>query len=248
MTAPSRGDGRRRVRTWALFLRGVRDGLPIGAGYFAVSFAFGIQARAVGLGAWETLALSGSNLTSAGQFAGLSLIQAGASLAAMALTQLVINLRYCLMSCALSQKLAAGTPFWHRWLIAFGVTDEIFAVSAAVRGSLRPAYSYGLIAVSWPGWAGGSVLGVLAGNALPGSATNALSMALYAMFVAIVVPAAKADRRVLGVSLAAAVLSAGAFFAPGLSALSEGMRVVLATVAAAGAAALLRPVGEGRDG
>ncbi len=222
-------------------LRGLRDGLPIGAGYFAVSFAFGIQARVLGLTAWQTFVLSGSNLTSAGQFAGLAVIEAGGSLAAMALTQLVINLRYCLMSCALSQRLAGDVPLWHRALVAFGVTDEIFGVSIGFPHRLRPAYSYGLIAAAWPGWAFGSLTGALAGNVLPRLAVDALGMALYAMFVAIVVPAAKADRKVLGVALAAAALSAAFAFLPCLSALSAGMRIVWVTVLVAGVAALLFP-------
>ena len=229
-------------RSVLLFLRGLRDGLPIGAGYFAVSFAFGIQAVAAGLDAFQTFVLSGSNLTSAGQFAGIGVIKAGGALAAMALTQLVINLRYCLMSCAISQKLAPGVPFWHRWLIAFGVTDEIFAVSVAAHGRLRPAYSYGLIAAAWPGWAGGSLLGAVAGDILPATVSQALAMALFAMFVAIVVPAARADRRVLLASLSAAALSAALAYAPWTAALSEGMRVVLVTLLVAGAAAWLCPL------
>lgn len=229
-------------RSALLFLRGLRDGLPIGAGYFAVSFAFGIQAVAAGLDAFQTFVLSGSNLTSAGQFAGIGVIKAGGALAAMALTQLVINLRYCLMSCAISQKLAPGVPFWHRWLIAFGVTDEIFAVSVAAHGRLRPAYSYGLIAAAWPGWAGGSLLGAVAGDILPATVSQALAMALFAMFVAIVVPAAQADRRVLLASLSAAALSAALAYAPWTAALSEGMRVVLVTLLVAGAAAWLCPL------
>ncbi len=229
-------------RSALLFLRGLRDGLPIGAGYFAVSFAFGIQAVAAGLDAFQTFVLSGSNLTSAGQFAGIGVIKAGGALAAMALTQLVINLRYCLMSCAISQKLAPGVPFWHRWLIAFGVTDEIFAVSVAAHGRLRPAYSYGLIAAAWPGWAGGSLLGAVAGDILPATVSQALAMALFAMFVAIVVPAARADRRVLLASLSAAALSAALAYAPWTAALGEGMRVVLVTLLVAGAAAWLCPL------
>lgn len=226
------------------FLRGLRDGLPIGAGYFAVSFAFGIQAREVGLSAFQTFVLSGSNLTSAGQFAGLRIIQAGGALAAMALTQLVINLRYCLMSCALSQKLARDVPFWHRFFIACGVTDEIFAVGVGAPGPLRPAYFYGLTAISWPGWVAGSVLGVLAGDILPDSVSQALAIALYAMFVAIVVPAAKADRRVLAVSLAAVALSVLGQALPFFEPRHAGMLIVIVTVAVAGVAAFLFPVGE----
>lgn len=223
------------------FLRGLRDGLPIGAGYFAVSFAFGIQARAVGLTALQTFALSGSSLSSAGQFAGLSIIEAGGTLVAAALTQSVINLRYALMSCALSQRLADNVPLWQRALVAFGVTDEIFGVSVGFPHRLCPAYSHGLLVAAWPGWAFGSLTGALAGRILPQSATDALTMALYAMFVAIVVPAARADRRVLSVALAAAALSAACAWLPGLSALSPGLRVVWVTVSVAGAAALLFP-------
>lgn len=234
-------------RALLLFLRGLRDGSPIGAGYFAVSFAFGIQAREALLTVFQTGLLSGTNLTSAGQFAGLGVIEAGASLLTMALTQLVINLRYCLMSCALSQRLAHKAPFWHRFFIACGVTDEIFAVSIASHGPIRPAYFYGLTAVSWPGWVGGSVLGALAGDFLPADVTHALTMALYAMFVAIVVPAAKADRRVLLVALAAIVLSTACAFAPWVKALSEGMRIVLVTLVVAGAAATFFPLREAAD-
>ena len=131
------------LRHCVTFFQGMYAGIPIGLGYFAVSFAFGIQARAAGLSAIQAFLLSGTNLTSAGQFAGLAVIQSAGALATLALTQVVINLRYCLMSCALSQKLAPETALVHRFLMACGVTDEIFGVSISVRGRLSPYYLYG---------------------------------------------------------------------------------------------------------
>ena len=226
------------------FLRGLRDGSPIGAGYFAVSFAFGIQAHTVGLSAWQTFVLSGSNLTSAGQFAGLTLINVGSTLLAAALTQLVINLRYALMACALSQRLPANISLWQRAIIACGVTDEIFGVSIGFPHQLRPIYSFGLLCAAWPGWAFGSLTGALAGDILPALATNALTMALFAMFVAIVVPAAKADRKLCIVSVIAALTSTALAYLPkvlGWSELSSGMRVVWVTLLVAGAAAFICP-------
>ncbi|MBQ9693745.1 MAG: AzlC family ABC transporter permease [Kiritimatiellae bacterium] len=230
------------LRNLRSFLHGMYAGIPIGLGYFAVSFAFGIQARAAGLSAVQAFLLSGTNLTSAGQFAGLAVIQSAGSLATLALTQVVINLRYCLMSCALSQKLSAETPFAHRFLMACGVTDEIFGVSISVRGYLSPYYLYGQTVVAWPGWAFGTLSGALAGNILPSSITAALGMALYGMFVAIVVPAAREDRKVLSVVFAAALLSMLFWYCPILSSISPGTRIILVTFLTAGTAAFCYPM------
>lgn len=228
-------------RALRLFFIGLRDGTPIALGYFAVSFAFGIQARKIGLTAFETFSLSATNLTSAGQFAGLSVIETGGTILAMVLTMLVINLRYCLMSCALSQKLAPTLPLYHRFLIAFGMTDEIFAVSVSVNGHLRPQYSYGLILISLFGWSFGSLCGALAGNILPPTVVEALGMALFAMFVAIVVPDAIHDHKVLVVVLMTIVISLLFTYLPGLSDLSVGMRTVWITLIASTIAAVLFP-------
>ena len=230
------------LRQLITFFQGMYAGIPIGLGYFAVSFAFGIQARAAGLSAFQAFLLSGTNLTSAGQFAGLAVIQSAGALATLALTQVVINLRYCLMSCALSQKLDPQTPFFHRFLMACGVTDEIFGVSISVRGRLSPYYLYGQTVVAWPGWAFGTLSGALAGNILPDSVTAALGMALYGMFVAIVVPAAKQDRKILLVILAAALLSLIFYYTPVLSTISAGTRIILVTFLTAGTAAFLFPM------
>ena len=145
------------------FLSGLKDGMPICFGYFAVSFAFGIQAAGIGLSVFEASVLSALNVTSAGQFAALAIIASGASLIELAFTQLIINLRYFLMSCALSQKLSPSLPLGHRLGIAYGMTDEIFAVSVSQREPLSPFYSYGLIAVAIPGWVLGTALGAAAG-------------------------------------------------------------------------------------
>ena len=224
------------------FLSGMRDGIPVCLGYFAVSFAFGIQASAIGLSVFESAVLSAANVTSAGQFAALGIIAAGASYIELAFTQLIINLRYFLMSCALSQRLSPSVHPLHRFLIAYGVTDEIFALSAAQPMPLSPFYSYGQIAVSIPGWVLGTIFGAAAGNILPAVLTNALGIALYGMFVAIVVPPAKKDRVVAGVALSAMALSTAFAVVPLLSRISSGFRIILITVAVSAAAAWLFPV------
>ena len=146
---------------------GLKDGIPIGLGYLAVSFTFGIMARGAGLTTLQSVVMSFTNLTSAGQFAALGIIQAGAPFMEMAIAQLIINLRYCLMSCSLSQKLGADMPFFHRFFMSFGVTDEIFGVSVCRPGFLSPFYSYGLICVAVPGWTLGTLLGAVSGELLP---------------------------------------------------------------------------------
>ena len=145
------------------FQKGLKDGIPIGLGYFAVSFTFGIMAIQAGLSAWQAVLISLTNLTSAGQFAGIGIIAAGGSLWEMALTQLVINLRYCLMSFSLSQKLEKGVGNGHRLTVAFGVTDEIFGVSASQEGRISPWYNYGVMCVAIPGWTLGTLAGAISG-------------------------------------------------------------------------------------
>ena len=224
------------------FRAGLRDGLPICLGYFAVSFAFGIQAAGIGLSVPEAAAVAAANLTSAGQFAALGIIAAGASYLELAFIQLVINLRYFLMSCALSQRLSPDMRFAHRFGIAYGMTDEIFAVSFSRPAPLSPYYSYGLIAAAVPGWVLGTTLGAAAGSILPGVLTNALGIALYGMFIAIVVPPAKENRVVAGVALLSMAVSAVFTFAPYLREISSGFRIILVTVLVAGGAAWLFPI------
>ena len=163
------------------FRKGVKDGIPIGLGYFAVSFTFGMMAVADGLSIWQAVLISLTNVTSAGQFAGLEIMVMSGSYWEMALTQLVINLRYCLMSFSLSQKLERGTSTGHRLLVAFGVTDEIFGVSASQDGRVSPWYNYGVMAVAIPGWTLGTLVGAVSGNLLPDFLVSALSVAILSL-------------------------------------------------------------------
>ena len=226
------------------FTAGFKDGIPICLGYIAVSFTFGIMAKKVGISIFDAVLISLTNVTSAGQFAGLSLIASTASYIEMAITQLIINLRYCLMSCALSQKIDPEAPLFHRFLIAYGVTDEIFGVSICRPGSLRPSYSYGLMAVAIPGWVLGTLFGILSGNLLPAGIISALGIAIYGMFLAIIIPPAKEEKPVLLVVLSAVALSTLFTYTPVLNKISSGFQIILITVLVAGAAAILFPVKE----
>lgn len=224
------------------FATGVKDGIPICLGYLAVSFTFGIMAKNANLSVWEAVLISATNVTSAGQFAGLSLITAGASYLEMAFTQLIINLRYCLMSCALSQKLRQSTPFFHRFFIAYGVTDEIFGISVSLKDKLHPFYSYGAISVAVPGWVMGTFLGIVSGNILPERVISALSVALYGMFIAIIIPPARGNKVLAGIVAISMATSLIFAIAPVLCQISSGFRIIILTIVIAGIAAALFPV------
>ena len=226
------------------FFRGVKDGIPIALGYVSVSFTFGMMAVSQGLPVWFAVAVSMTNLTSAGQFAGLSLIVSGASAVEMALTQLTINMRYALMSLSLTQKLDASVTKADRFWISFGNTDEIFAVASGQEGSVGKKYFLGLMSMPYLGWALGTLLGAVAGNVLPVSVRNALGIAIYGMFLAIIVPVAREKKSVLTVVLAAAALSCAFHWVPGLNRVSPGFVIILCAVAAAGLGAWLFPTGE----
>lgn len=231
------------MNNFAYWKKGFRDGVPIMLAYLAVSFTFGIAAQHA-LTPLQGAVMSALNYTSAGQFAALGLIVSGATCLEMALTQLVINLRYCLMSCTLSQKLAPETPLRHRLLLACGVTDEIFGVTACVEGALSPFYSYGLMSAAMPGWVLGTVLGMVSQNLLPARAVSALGIAIYGMFVAIIVPPARQDKKLAGIILLAAAASFVLERLSGVIPLSSGMRIIVITVAVAALAATLFPVGQ----
>lgn len=226
------------------FKDGFRDGIPIALGYAAVSFALGIAARNHGLSWIEATVMSLLNNTSAGEFAALEQIQINAPLIELALIQLIINLRYLLMSCALSQKLAQETSFWHRLAIGFDVTDEIFGISIAYPGKLNPFYSYGAMMVSIPCWAFGTCMGVLLGNALPASIVSALSVALYGMFIAIVIPPARESRVLAGVVLVSMASSILFDLLPMPEWMSGGMKIIFLTVVISLGAAVLFPIQE----
>lgn len=226
------------------FLRGIRGGVPIALGYLSVSFGFGIAAVNKGLSPLTALLISLTNLTSAGQVAGLEVIVAGGTLLEMALTQLTINLRYFLMSLSLSQKLAPTFTLPHRLLAAFGITDEVFGVSSSEKGLVTPSYMYGLILLPFLGWSLGTVLGALAGNLLPDSVKFALGIAIYGMFVAIVLPPAKKDRGIRLAALLSIACSLALAYVPFFSFVTSGFSVIICALIASAVAALLFPVKE----
>ncbi|MBR0462877.1 MAG: AzlC family ABC transporter permease [Clostridia bacterium] len=213
------------------FRKGLRDGLPIGLGYLSVSFAFGMMAVRAGFTVAQAVFISATNVTSAGQFAGLTLISAGASMYELGLTQFVINLRYALMSLSLSQKLDNSMTTLHRMLFAFCNTDEVFAVASGQKGLVGRRYLYGLITLPIAGWVLGTLLGAAAGTLLPELIINALGVAIYGMFIAIVIPPAKNDRAVRVAAVAAAALSCVLYYAPGLKNISSGFSIIICAVA-----------------
>lgn len=224
------------------FKMGLRDGIPIFLGYLSVSFAFGIFAVGAGLSIIEALLISMTNLTSAGQLAGVPIICSGGSFIELATSQLIINLRYSLMSVSLSQKLGTSVRLIDRFLISFGNTDEIFAVSASKRGTLGRKYFYGLILMPYIGWSGGTLLGAIAGNILPEIVISALGIAIYGMFIAILVPEAK-KRRATALSILAAALLGCAFkYIPFLSGISAGFVIIICAVPISLVFALLAPI------
>ncbi len=235
-------------RSTSCYRAGVRDGMPIGLGYFAVAFTLGIAAKNAGFSPFQAMMESLLNNASAGEYAVFSLVAAGASYWEVAVMTLVANARYLLMSCSLSQKLAPDTSLGHRMLLAFDVTDEIFGISIAVPGRLDPRYTYGAMSVAIPGWALGTFLGVVVGNALPPRLVSALSVGLYGMFLAIIVPPAKKDRVVLGLVAVSFIFSFAAERLPLLAGISAGTRTIILTVVIALAAAVLFPVRDEEEG
>ena len=235
------------MKTKDVFLQGVRDGVPIALGYFAVAFSLGIAARNAGLTALQGFVASTLCVASAGEYALFTLIGAGATLVETALLTLITNARYFLMSCALSQRIDPAMPNYHRYIFGAGVTDEIFGISIARPGYLEPAYNYGAMAVSVPAWAVGTALGIVMGNLLPPRVVSALSVALYGMFLAIIIPPVKTDRAIALCVIAGFVCSWLSGAVPPLSSLSAGTRVILLTVVIASAAAMLFPVKEDGD-
>lgn len=233
---------RKVVAIMQAFIRGMRHGIPIALGYLSVSFGFGILAVRLGFDVWTATAISMTNLTSAGQAAGLTIMSEGGSYLEMALTQLLINLRYALMGISLSQKLDDSFTTPRRCIAAFGITDEIFAVSSAQVGRISAKYMYGMILIAFLGWSLGTFLGGFAGELLPEPVTSAMGLALYGMFLAIIVPPARKSRGVLLVVITAAVCSVICRYL--LPFISSGFAVILCAVAAAAVGAVCFPVKE----
>lgn len=223
---------------------GVRTGLPVGLGYFSVSFGFGAMAVSKGLSVWGATLISASNLTSAGQFAGLGVIVENSGLWLMILTQLIINSRYALMSLALSQRMGQKIGLLPRLCIAFINTDEVFALAMAREKELTVPFLCGLGLLPIIGWVSGTLFGALAGSILPGSIRTALGVMLYGMFIAIVIPPAKKERSVAAAALLALVFSCLFAWVPVLQKAPTGTPIVICTVAAAALCAWLFPVKE----
>ena len=224
-------------------MEGFRDGTPIGLGYFVVAFTLGIVAKHVGLSPLQGFIISLLNNASAGEYAAFTVIGSDAPYFEIALITLVANARYVLMSTVLSQKFSPDTPFYHRIFVGFDVTDEIFGISIARGGRwLNPFYNYGAMLTALPGWSIGTALGIIAGNILPMSAVSALSVALYGMFLAVIIPPARKEKIIGGAVVVSFLMSflAENFFPE----ISAGNRTIILTILIAGAAAILYPVHE----
>ena len=232
---------------WNEYKDGVRTGIPVGLGYFSVSFGFGAMAIAQGLKALDATLISLTNLTSAGQFAGLTLIVAMGTLWEMIVKQIVINSRYSLMSIALAQRMGERIGFFPRLFIAFFNTDEIFALAMARPKALSVPFMLGLGTLPILGWTSGTLMGALAGSVLPADIRAALGVMLYGMFIAIVVPPAKQEKPVLITVILALMFSCCFSWIPALKSVSAGISIVICTVAAAAIAAVLFPVAEDEE-
>ena len=220
---------------------GMRDGVPIGLGYFAVSFSLGIAAKNAGLTPFQGFLASLLCNASAGEYAGFTLIAAGATYLELAVVTLIANARYLLMSCAMSQRLDPAMPGFHRPLMAFHITDELFGIAIARPGCLNPFYSYGAVLVAAPCWAVGTALGAIAGGLLPLRLVSAFSVALYGMFLAVIIPAARQSKVIAWLIVLCFGASYGAAHLPAVSQVSGGTRTIILTVVLSAAAALLFP-------
>lgn len=229
------------------FKNGIIDGIPIGLGYLSVSFGFGIMAFNIGLSILQALSISVTNVTSAGQVAGLTIISAGGTLLEMALTQLVINMRYALMGISLTQKLDGSFNTFHRLITSFCITDEVFAVASTKGKKITPKYMYGLILIPFIGWSAGTFLGAAAGNMLPALICNALGIAIYGMFIAIIIPPACENRAVLIAVVTAVALSCIIYYVPFFNFISSGFSIIICAVIASAFCAYLKPIEEAED-
>ncbi|MBR4152685.1 MAG: AzlC family ABC transporter permease [Selenomonadaceae bacterium] len=227
-------------------MEGFRDGTPIGLGYFVVGFTLGIAAKNVGLNPLQGFIISLLNNASAGEYAAFMVIGSDAPYFEIALMTLVANARYVLMSTVLSQRFSPETPFYHRIFVGFDVTDEIFGISVARSGRwLNPFYNYGAMLTALPGWSIGTALGIVAGNILPMSAVSALSVALYGMFLAVIIPPARKDKIIGGAVVISFLMSF--LTAEFLHFISAGNRTIILTILIAGVAAILFPIHEEDD-
>lgn len=224
------------------FQEGIKDGIPIALGYLAVSFSLGIAMRNAGVSALQGFVMSFVNLASAGEYAGIQVLASNSGYLQMALITLIANARYFLMSCSFTQKFSKETPLYQKLLCGYSITDELFGIGIAQKGFLNPWYFYGGMAIAIPAWAIGSALGVIAGNILPAEIVTALSVSLYGMFIAIIIPASKKDKAVLLVVLISFLFRYLTKYIPLLNTLSEGQIVIIGTLLIASFSAILKPI------
>ncbi|RKJ42809.1 branched-chain amino acid ABC transporter permease [bacterium 1XD8-76] len=226
------------------YRKGLRDGIPIAMGYFAVAFTLGITAKNIGMTPVQAAVSSMLLHASAGQYAAMTVIASGTGYLEMVMTTLIVNLRYLLMSCALSQKAGSEMRMGHRMAVSHYITDEIFGIASAVEGKLNPFYNYGAASVAGPGWTAGTFLGALLGTALPDRIGRAFGVALYGMFMAIIIPPAKKSRIICGIVAASMLVSYLFSVLPVAKEISEGFKIIILTVVIAGFAAWKFPVHE----
>ena len=226
------------------YRQGLKEGIPVGLAYFSVSFGFGITAVTLGFRALQAILISMTNLTSAGQVAGVTVLAAGGTLLELILTQIVINSRYALMGITLTQKLSPECTTPHRLLMSLGITDEIFALAVSKPEPIGPAYFYGLMTTPYIGWTLGTALGAFAGQLLPESIRAALGILIYAMFLSIMLPVAKKRLGVLLTILFAIGFSCAFRYLSIFSSISEGFSIILSALLSAAIVALIRPVKE----
>ncbi len=226
------------------FLQGIKDGSAIGIGYLSVSFTFGLAAISSGLCWWEALLISMMNLTSAGQFAGITIMASAGSYIEMAISQFVINLRYALMSISLSQKVDSQFQIGKKMILGFANTDEIFAVAMSREGEVSSSYFFGLAVLPYLGWTFGTLIGAVCGNVLPKNIGEALGLAIYGMFIAIVVPAMKRDNHILKMVILAVILSCCIYYIPIFHNISEGFSIIICAVVASLVGAACFPIEE----
>lgn len=224
------------------FINGVKDGMPVCIGYLAVAFAFGISAVSQGLSAFQATLISMANVTSAGQLAAVPIIVSGGAYLELALSQLIINLRYALMSVSLSQRFDESVRSFDRFILSFVNTDEIFAIGVSKPGFLNRQYMYGLILSPYIGWSIGTVIGAAAGNILPAVLINALNLAIYGMFIAIVVPVAHGDKSVLACVAISVVLSCAFKYIPFLKSVQSGFVIIICALISSCLMAALKPI------
>lgn len=225
------------------YIRGLKAGIPIGLGYLSVSFTFGIMAVSYGMSWWQAVVISMATVTSAGQFAGIGVMMHPGQYIEMLISQLTINVRYSFMAISLSQKTDAKFKGIYRWLLGFMITDEIFAVASAQKEVSRSFFA-GLATIPYLGWTLGTLIGALLGNVLPQRLMSALSLAIYGMFVAIVMPGIKEGKAVVLVVVLALVFSCLFYYVPALAQVSSGLSISICAIVAALIGAVLFPVKE----